>query len=158
MASPFPLKFLPLPQNKRFFGRAAELEEISDRLNPSNPILTSRGSRSVLIHGMGGVGKTQLALQYAYTRGDRYDAVFWIRCDTMIALSQSCYEIVQSLGLVETELSTAVVYFTRWLANTSTGIALAFSLCSNMYSSAISPHYGQRRASWHYIIHTANQT
>ena len=36
----------------------------------------------VAIHGMGGVGKTQLALKYSHEFRDRYAGVWWLRAET----------------------------------------------------------------------------
>lgn len=117
---------------------------MSNLLDPSNTPSTSPGPRTVLIWGLGGVGKTQLALEYAYARTSRYDAIFWLKSDTKAALETSCREAVQGLGLAIDPRSTGkeILLLSRWLADTGTGMMPVCSLSSNLYRSAISPYYG----------------
>jgi len=83
----FPIKMLPYRQNPRFFGREAELDKINRALdwnNPNNPLL-----RTYTIYGRRGVGKTELALQYAHKNPAKFDAIFWVGCETALVLRQS---------------------------------------------------------------------
>ena len=57
----------------RFSGRGAVLEEIRDRLLAGG----ADGGRLVLT-GLPGVGKTQIALEYVYRFAASYDVVWWI--------------------------------------------------------------------------------
>jgi hypothetical protein len=64
-------------QNKNFTGREDILERLRDRL-------TNSSSVTVLPHalqGMGGVGKTQVAIEYAYRYAADYELVWWIPAD-----------------------------------------------------------------------------
>ncbi|MBO0797098.1 MAG: hypothetical protein J2P36_39975 [Ktedonobacteraceae bacterium] len=36
----------------------------------------------VALHGLGGIGKTQVALEYAYRHALDYRAIFWIEAET----------------------------------------------------------------------------
>ncbi|MFF5232405.1 FxSxx-COOH system tetratricopeptide repeat protein [Dactylosporangium sp. NPDC000521] len=58
-----------------FVGRASALEALRDRF-------TAGSGRAQAVYGLGGVGKTQLAAQYAYRFGSDYDLVWWIGSDT----------------------------------------------------------------------------
>ncbi|MQY13669.1 hypothetical protein SRB5_38190 [Streptomyces sp. RB5] len=60
-------------RNTHFTGRKDDLEELSELL--AEPGQT--GARVVLT-GISGVGKTQMASEYAYRYGDSYDVVWWI--------------------------------------------------------------------------------
>jgi tetratricopeptide (TPR) repeat protein len=60
-------------RNGYFTGRKDDLEEISELLAASVP----SGAR-VVLHGIPGVGKSQLATEYAHRYGDSYDVVWWI--------------------------------------------------------------------------------
>src|SRR5258708_34613539 len=53
------------------------------------------------ISGLGGIGKTQTALEYAYRYGGEYDAVCWVRADSTIALVSSFTELAHLLNLSE---------------------------------------------------------
>lgn len=61
------------PRNSRFFGREAPLADVRSAL-------TSEGE-PVLLHGLGGVGKTQIALEYAHRFAAGYDVVWWINAE-----------------------------------------------------------------------------
>jgi hypothetical protein len=81
----FPLTMLPHTHNKKFYGRREELAKIDKYLSwENNPAL-----RTFSIYGRRGVGKTQIALEYAYRNPSRFDAIFWVGCETKLTLRQS---------------------------------------------------------------------
>jgi len=55
-----------------FVGREQELNWIHERLKQNG------SRRIVVLHGLGGMGKTQLALNYAKRHRGDYSAVFWL--------------------------------------------------------------------------------
>lgn len=67
-----------LTRNSYFTGRDAVLRQLREELR-------SRGTAVVLqtpsIRGIGGVGKTQVALEYAHRFKEDYDVVWWLNCD-----------------------------------------------------------------------------
>ena len=56
------------PRNSMFVGRDGPLEELTNALKPeySEPALKPRDRKSCILHGVGGLGKSQVALEYAY--------------------------------------------------------------------------------------------
>src|SRR5579883_3344191 len=54
---------VPLPRNPFFTGREEVLEVLYRQLGVDQPVALIRASA---LHGLGGVGKTQIALEYAY--------------------------------------------------------------------------------------------
>ncbi|MER5433200.1 FxSxx-COOH system tetratricopeptide repeat protein [Streptomyces sp. NPDC002588] len=85
------------PRNPNFTGRVDLLERLGERLR--------EGTTTVLpeaIHGMGGVGKTQLAIEYAYRHQSEYDVVWWIPAERPGQIGQALVELAQRLGLVNT--------------------------------------------------------
>ena len=56
------------------------------------------------IHGLGGQGKTQLALAYHWNYRDTYSATFWIKAETREQIDASYHTIakkLRSVGLLE---------------------------------------------------------
>lgn len=86
----FPCHTLPVAENKKFFGRKDILREIEEHLRPAE---SSSGLKSLAMHGLGGVGKTQIALAYGYAKLDEIDAVFWIPAEQELALQQGFTKI-----------------------------------------------------------------
>ncbi|MCB9420355.1 MAG: tetratricopeptide repeat protein [Ardenticatenaceae bacterium] len=87
----FPLDNLP-PANPNFTGRAALLDAIQATFdNRQSSIAITQA-----IAGLGGVGKTQLALAYAHARRSDYDLIWQVRADEPAALDGD----LRQLGMV----------------------------------------------------------
>jgi tetratricopeptide (TPR) repeat protein len=84
-----------VPQrNKNFTGR----KDILDQLRAG----VSSAVTAVLPHalqGMGGVGKTAVAVEYAYLYRSEYDLVWWIPADQLALVRSSLAALAQPLGL-----------------------------------------------------------
>ena len=110
-----------LPQrNELFIGR----EDILDILEQGFAFKQER--KVQLLHGMGGVGKTQVALEYAYKHKNEYSTVIWLDATTPKVLSAKCRDMLAIYsdedvsGIERTrDLITAFHRFisrqTRWL-------------------------------------------
>lgn len=72
---------VPYNRNPNFTGREKQLEEIHRSLNSRDPL-----QRAQAIYGLGGVGKTQLALEYAYRHRDEYAIIWWVRAEESTTL------------------------------------------------------------------------
>lgn len=78
-----PLILDDVPEIERFVARETELAEIHERLR-------SDGSRrAVVLHGLGGIGKTQLAVAYMKRHKDSYSAIFWLNIKDENSIKQS---------------------------------------------------------------------
>ena len=47
------------------------------------------GRRAVILHGLGGIGKTQLAIAYTKEHRDDYSAIFWLDIKDELSVKQS---------------------------------------------------------------------
>jgi len=70
-----PFNATGFPIMGKFVGRNLELALMDKALIP--PDKATR-SRRVVLHGLGGIGKTQIAVEYANSRRKNFSAVFWI--------------------------------------------------------------------------------
>lgn len=93
-----PCYCIPYGLNLRFFGRPDEVKRMKTVLDPVDP---RTQMRVLAIHGLGGVGKTQLALHYANTSLKVYDVIAWISTENQIKLVQALSSLAVKLGLVE---------------------------------------------------------
>lgn len=89
---------LPYPPNPFFLGR----EEVLARLRRQFQAVQAKAfSPPQAICGLGGVGKTQVALEYAYRYAQDYQAVLWVRADCREALVSGFQTIADALSLPE---------------------------------------------------------
>ena len=72
--------------NTKFYGRQELLQAIDDSLQPE---LSVPKLRAFALHGLGGQGKSQVALEYAYRKSSAVRAVIWIPSETPVAMSQA---------------------------------------------------------------------
>lgn len=63
------------PRNPGFVGRDAALGSLHERLRCGGAAVVQA------LHGMGGVGKTQLAIEYAYRYAGAYDLAWWVSAE-----------------------------------------------------------------------------
>jgi transcriptional regulator with XRE-family HTH domain len=68
---------VPFRRNPYFTGREALLAHLADLLAPTSAIRLP-----IALTGLGGIGKTQTAVEFAYRHAQDYDAVLWARADT----------------------------------------------------------------------------
>ncbi|MEZ4645098.1 MAG: FxSxx-COOH system tetratricopeptide repeat protein [Chloroflexota bacterium] len=85
--------YLPFHRNAIFTGRSADLMKLAEMLLPT---ANADGlTKAVVITGMGGLGKTQLAVEYAYRYGRYYSGgVYWLN----FAKAESIDEEIAAIG------------------------------------------------------------
>jgi hypothetical protein len=64
------------PRGTAFVGRGRTLEELRNRLSGTPTVLTPQA-----VYGLGGVGKSQLAIEYAHRFAGDYDIVWWLNAE-----------------------------------------------------------------------------
>ncbi|MFF5082058.1 FxSxx-COOH system tetratricopeptide repeat protein [Actinoplanes sp. NPDC000266] len=85
-------------RNTRFTGREEDLRQLRTHLR-SSPMVVLASPGPVALQGMGGIGKSQLALEYAHRYRAAYDVVWWIDADQVSFLESALGDLATSLGL-----------------------------------------------------------
>lgn len=91
---------LPSPPNLFFTGRKAYLEQLDELLKENKSVAITQ---TVSISGLGGIGKTQLALEYAHRsyRNNTYRAIFWVDAAEITTIETSYILLAHILALPE---------------------------------------------------------
>jgi hypothetical protein len=87
---------LPHIRNTKFYGREPELQRLSTHLQPQQHPSTLLACG---LYGIGGSGKSQLALEFAYRNLAYYNTVFWISGETELKLAESFAAPAFALGV-----------------------------------------------------------
>src|SRR5581483_8466403 len=86
----------PYKRNPYFTGRGDQLKQLHTLLSAGKQVALTQA-----ISGLGGIGKTQLALEYAYRYQKSYHDIFWASADTEEALIASSVRFAEILHLPE---------------------------------------------------------
>ncbi|MFD0597434.1 hypothetical protein ACFQZ4_38365 [Catellatospora coxensis] len=73
-----PMMFHMPPRDPGFTGRDDDLGLLRARLRDHDDATLLPAGARVAVQGMGGIGKTQLAVEYAHRYAGAYDLVWWI--------------------------------------------------------------------------------
>lgn len=118
-ARPLSCWMVPYRRNPLFTGRSALLELLHERLQ--EPVLPSP-RLPLAVTGLGGMGKTQVVVEYAYQYRSSYQAILWMRAETFETLLVDCQTALDLLGVPGTTLQSprlALVAIKNWLAASS---------------------------------------
>jgi tetratricopeptide (TPR) repeat protein len=95
-----PVWNVPHLRNPLFMGR----DEILAALESDSELgRAAVRVRFQAIHGLGGIGKTQLAVEAAYRNSTDYDVVWWLRSEDSATLTADYMQLGSALGVPEPE-------------------------------------------------------
>jgi tetratricopeptide (TPR) repeat protein/transcriptional regulator with XRE-family HTH domain len=86
------------PRNPAFSGRGGPLEELHRAITSGS---TAAVVQQATVHGLGGVGKTQLAVEYAYRHATEYDIAWWIAAEQPVTIPGQLAGLARRLGIAE---------------------------------------------------------
>ena len=92
-----PIWNIPEQRNPYFTGRENTLNALHEALSAGNTAALTQA-----VKGLGGVGKTQVALEYAYRYAGEYEGIWWLRAEQPVTLAQDYAALGPKLGLPAT--------------------------------------------------------
>ncbi len=123
-SNPLPTKRnIPFERNPLFTGREEVLERLHTTLNTGKTTALTQA-----ISGMGGIGKTQTAVEYAYKYQDDYECSYWIKAESRESIISDFVTTAHLLDLTEQheqDQSQVVAAVKRWFEE-HTGWLLIF--------------------------------
>lgn len=120
----FPIHEIPFQENRNFSGRKDIVNSIHEEFSTAQNTVPIYA-----VSGMGGIGKTQIAIHYSYEFAKDYDLVYWIRSETDASLTADYEALTQTLGLPVKTKAEQLVYVNivnTWLVNTDKRWLLVF--------------------------------
>jgi tetratricopeptide (TPR) repeat protein len=110
-----PVWSVPFRRNPDFTGREQELAALAMALEPDGTAAVTQ-----VLQGAGGVGKTTLAVEYAYRHRSEFDTVWWVRAEQPATLVGDLADLAVALRLAEAgqaDQQVNVAAVRRWLAD-----------------------------------------
>jgi len=96
--TPSGMSSLPFMQNQYFTGRDKVFEDICVGFESGKTIALTQ-----TLAGMGGLGKTQTALEYVYRYAYKYKCVWWVMAETESTVLASYKNFATKMGLIPKE-------------------------------------------------------
>lgn len=85
-----------MEKNQRFRGREKLLKKLHSTFDDRVQVSDIK-RRTAVLHGLGGMGKSQISIEYVYRYSDFYTSIFWIDATSQATLSRSALAMVQQL-------------------------------------------------------------
>jgi hypothetical protein len=150
------VKFIvPYERNPQFIGKQRKrfLETMSERLSTEVPM---EFNHRIALHGLGGIGKTQCALEYAYLNRGKYERIYWISAVDQASMLSGYQKIAKSAGVHHFQLTRPIEVaetVKAWLNQQPSWLVIIDNLDEHKVANGLLPENGIGK---HTIITTRN--
>ena len=100
---------IPYNRNPLFTGREELINQLEDKI---------QDEKIVVLKGLAGIGKTQVAIEFTYRKHESYNTILWTQSDSLISLVNGFTEIAKNLNLLQGDFQdseNAVRLVKNWL-------------------------------------------
>jgi hypothetical protein len=104
---------VPFRRNPTFTGRDELVGFLAEELATGGKVAVTQ-----VLYGAGGVGKTTLAVEYAYRHRGRFDTIWWVRAEQPATLLGDLTDLAVTLGVADpaqADQQSSVAAVRRWL-------------------------------------------
>ncbi|KAK3395941.1 hypothetical protein B0T20DRAFT_49038 [Sordaria brevicollis] len=121
-------KARPMGMPSTFFTGRTHILQKMERVFFTDEARRSRrfDRREYLLWGMGGIGKTQIALRFAQKHEDRFDHIFWVDATDRATAEQSYHGIAMALGIQQKTSEESQARVLEWMGASDRNILLLF--------------------------------
>ena len=150
------IKFIvPYQRNPQFTGRSRLLQQLNGALST---VMPKKFNHRVALYGMGGVGKTQCAIEYVYASRDasEYERIYWITAADQTSLLSGYQKIAKAVALPNLQQTTpfeVAETVIAWLEREQSWLLVFDNLDDIEVIKGLLPENAQRR---HTLITTRN--
>ncbi|MGW6460842.1 tetratricopeptide repeat protein [Streptomyces sp. NPDC055078] len=113
VVAPSALTNLPAPHSPVFVDRQSDMAKLRAAMNDELPMTPS------VVYGLGGVGKSTLALHFAHSHRGRYNPVWWISAEEPSSITTSLAGLAAAINpagnLVAQSTSESAAWAINWL-------------------------------------------
>jgi tetratricopeptide (TPR) repeat protein len=144
---------VPLERNPRFTGHKQFLEALKEQMFDKVP---KKYNHRIALYGMGGIGKTQTAVEYVYMNRVSYERIYWITAVDQASLLSGYEKIAIKAGLKSLlnlkpiELAEGVL---TWLRQKQSWLLVIDNLDDINVAAGFLPENGEHQ---HTLITTRN--
>lgn len=149
----FPIHHIAHPQNPNFTGREKILKKLTATLNAEETAVVIQ-----TIAGLGGVGKTQLALAYSYDHLEDYDLIYWLNADSKTTLNKELFALANCLKIAapnSANQQTIIQELLHWLGQTDQRWLLVYDNADQIEPQQLAA-YLPRTGTGHVLITSRN--